>query len=593
MQKRFGCRLVVVAMATALFGLGVPTASTAASDEALNMYSATVSHEQFSQLRGEGYDVVNPQPTVDGVTVDLVLSANELTAVEGKGIDAELLRTEDGATIREAARAQARAGFEVWRDYDGSDGLRRYLTEFEAEHEKIAKLKVIGQTLQGRDIVAMRLTKESNGGGNGGSPIGDRPAVLYQGTTHAREWISTEVDAAADGALRRRLPGGQEAAQEAPALVRPGRQPGRLSVHVRPRAALAPQPARQRRRRRRLTNFDGVDLNRNYPEHWNYDDEGSNSSIASDTYRGPRARIRARDAGEHRVRRARSTRCWPTAITPTARCCSIPRAGRSRPRRATSRSTSRCRATMPTPPSRAPTPTSRPSSTPPTASSPTGRTTSRACSPGPRSSTRDAPSCGFVFPDDEALVQREFEINLPFAVDMARSAGDPARPDSHLGNSTEPFYFELVSEDPTFANNPLADFRFERSYGDPQPVDILARNSLGKVRLHYRINGGHDAATRTRIAGRAARTTATAMTPTTASAAARSPAPIPATRSRSGSPARRRRARAPRRRATRSPTRPSPSQAPARSSSPPRTTPGSARPRRPDPHYLEVLHPTR
>ncbi len=34
---------------------------------------------------------------------------------------------------------------------------------------------------------------------------------------------------------------------------------------------------------------------------------------------------------------------------------------------------------------------------------------------------------GFVFPDDEALVQKEFENNLPFALDVAESAGHPAR----------------------------------------------------------------------------------------------------------------------------------------------------------------------
>ena len=34
---------------------------------------------------------------------------------------------------------------------------------------------------------------------------------------------------------------------------------------------------------------DGVDPNRNYPEHWNYDDEGSSGVQSSDTYRGPAA----------------------------------------------------------------------------------------------------------------------------------------------------------------------------------------------------------------------------------------------------------------------------------------------------------------
>ena len=37
--------------------------------------------------------------------------------------------------------------------------------------------------------------------------------------------------------------------------------------------------------------------------------------------------------------------------------------------------------------------------------------------------------CGFVFPDDQALVQAEFERNLPFAQSVADSAVDPGRPE--------------------------------------------------------------------------------------------------------------------------------------------------------------------
>ena len=35
-----------------------------------------------------------------------------------------------------------------------------------------------------------------------------------------------------------------------------------------------------------ITIGDGVDLNRNFDEHWNYDEEGSSTPTSSDTYRG-------------------------------------------------------------------------------------------------------------------------------------------------------------------------------------------------------------------------------------------------------------------------------------------------------------------
>ena len=93
-----------------------------------------------------------------------------------------------------------------------------------------------------------------------------------------------------------------------------------------------------------------------------------------------------------------------------------------------------------------------------------------------------------MFPDDEALVQEEFERNLPFALSVARSADDPDDPVSALGIETKPFYTK--SDDPYKDGLPGVDFEFAYSYGDPQPVQVLAKRSLGPVTLKYRINGG-------------------------------------------------------------------------------------------------------
>src|SRR6185295_10440130 len=96
--------------------------------------------------------------------------------------------------------------------------------------------------------------------------------------------------------------------------------------------------------------------------------------------------------------------------------------------------------------------------------------------------------CGFVFPDDDALVQAEFERNLPFAMSVARSAVDPANPKTVTGITTKPFY--LNSADPYKSSNPGTQLSFTKSYGDPQPVAVIAKRSLGAVNVKYRINGG-------------------------------------------------------------------------------------------------------
>ena len=41
-----------------------------------------------------------------------------------------------------------------------------------------------------------------------------------------------------------------------------------------------------------ITINDGVDLNRNFPNHWKYDEEGSSSIMSSETYRGPESGFR-------------------------------------------------------------------------------------------------------------------------------------------------------------------------------------------------------------------------------------------------------------------------------------------------------------
>ena len=70
-----------------------------------------------------------------------------------------------------------------------------------------------------------------------------------------------------------------------------------------------------------------------------------------------------------------------------------------------------------------------------------------------------------------------FEKNIPFALDVAKSAKDPANPVSHLGN--EPAELRGLDVRPS-------------SYGDPQDVQVDAKRELGKVTMHYRINGGDE-----------------------------------------------------------------------------------------------------
>ena len=145
-----------------------------------------------------------------------------------------------------------------------------------------------------------------------------------------------------------------------------------------------------------------------------------------------------------------------------------------RPRRPTTRSTTRCRATSPTRRSRASTRASRSDVLYVTNGESTDyahrRDGTLAWTP---ELEEGCTGCGFVFPDDEALVQAEFEKVLPFAQDVVASAADPANPglpprDPRRSRST----WRATTRSRRAL--PLANFKFAVSYGDPQTVRVLA-----------------------------------------------------------------------------------------------------------------------
>jgi hypothetical protein len=92
---------------------------------------------------------------------------------------------------------------------------------------------------------------------------------------------------------------------------------------------------------------------------------------------------------------------------------------------------------------------------------------------------------GAVFQDSEAAVEAEFAKGLEFALDLARSAPDRSHPLSHL-HATAPDF---------------VPHGFGLSYGSPQVVEVNARRALGDVRLHWRVDGAERSAALREYAG--------------------------------------------------------------------------------------------
>ena len=148
---------------------------------------------------------------------------------------------------------------------------------------------MLGQTHQGREIIALEVTQK---------PLGKRarrtrPAVLYSSLQHAREWISVEVNRRTlhyfiDGyrAERQRDPATSSSSTELWFVVVANPDGYQYTFDD---ERLWRKNLRDNDGDGQITVGDGVDPNRNFDEHWGYDDEGSSNEPFSETYRGPSA----------------------------------------------------------------------------------------------------------------------------------------------------------------------------------------------------------------------------------------------------------------------------------------------------------------
>jgi hypothetical protein len=484
---------LVLLLATAGLATGAPQQVGAS----LQMYAATVRADQAQELARQGFDVVSSEDTSGGIRIGLVLSPTQREKVESQGIDLTLWRNAQGKTATRLAAEQASAGYEVWKDYDGPDGIRQLLYDTAQKNQKIVKLKVIGQSLgtdpegdgpdQPREIIALKVTRDAKRVADG-----SRPAVLYTSLQHAREWISGEVNLR----LLDHILSNYGKNAEITNLVNT-RELWFVVVcnpdgyqYTFDHARLWRKNLRDNNGDNQITNGDGVDPNRNWPEHFNWDEEGSSSITASETYRGPS----------------------PTSEPETQALKGL--IDTIKPRFHINYHSFANQVLLPegwqegTPDADLPIYSAWAGTDPDPAVGgfdigigadelyiTNGETNDYASTAqGALSVTPElgegTPGSGFVYPDDEALIEAEFQNGLQFALDAARSAADPDDPVSHLGRTTSPFYLEMDSVDPQYTNIPLVDFKFNVSYGSPQTVAVLAKKALGAVTAQYRVNGG-------------------------------------------------------------------------------------------------------
>ncbi|MFH9039786.1 M14 family zinc carboxypeptidase [Streptomyces sp. NPDC017966] len=464
----------------------------AASDtDEVKVFRADVTKEQVSLLLAagqDGHELGERVPDKGTATVEVYLTEGQAEKLEEQGVDLteHTLSAQAETRVEDAAEG-------VFRPYSGEGGLREEILRTARENPDLTKVVSIGKTVKGQDILALKLTKRAKK-----TKDGSKPAVLYLSNQHAREWITPE--------MTRRLMHHYLDSYRTDKRIKKIVDTTELwfVLSANPDGydhTFADEDNRLWRKNLRDVNGDGaigtgdgVDLNRNFPYKWGYDDEGSSPNPTSQTYRGAspgsEPETKAIDAFQKRIGFTYGINYhsaaelllygvgWQVA-TPTPddvlyeALAGTP--GNSAIPGYHPQLSSELYTTNGEADGHAANVNGMAMFTPEMS---TCQTVSEA-DPDDEWNAEDCQS-GFNFPDDEKLIQQEFAKNIPFALSVAESASHPDRPSSSVG-------LEAADFTP-------ASFGTSYARGADQEVSVVVRKAVRDKELKYRVNGGrtHD-----------------------------------------------------------------------------------------------------
>ena len=491
-------RRTSVALAT-LFALAFAAPAAMAAREPLNAYRVAPTADNKSTLALAGYDMTEAD---HGSYLEVYGTARQIAALKrDEGIKARLVgrtRSLKGAAATAALPpVGSDAAYNVWRRYDKvpNDNKEQYLELYDRlEGKSIVKKVQLGTTVLGRPIIALKVTKNAKA-----QTDNTRPAVLYNSMQHAREWLAGETCKRTLLYFTENYGKDTDAGHIVTPLV-DSRELWFSCVSNPDGYEYTFTPGNRLWRKNMADNngngiygevADGVDPNRNFATNWGRDNEGSSDSPLSETYRGTgpdseaetKAMKKLWDMVDFRFQKNDHTAAelllYPEGFqqytqTPDNGIFEA-LAGDDDQSAIADKVWNPETETWDITGNRF---------DPDLGAElyiTNGDTLDDAYSGHhilgftPEGSEPDLPNVsGFEFQDVEADIEAEFQRHRLFALDLAESAADPGNPVSHMGNTVRDFYVQ-----------PFAD-----SYGDPQSVQVIAKRSLGDVKVRYRINDG-------------------------------------------------------------------------------------------------------
>src|SRR6478609_2105198 len=299
-------RVYLGALVGAMVSLGLAAPVRAADKvEPLNQYIVKGTDAELKELGALGYDVTEgaDAPGRTGI----VATPSQADALEAKGFDVAALGKENTTSAAPAAAGVPLAdptwGYDVYRpwnlkpapcqtvcsgavDADGKPvSIKQWMDAQAAANPTLVKRVVYGTSVNGQELVAYKVTQNAPT-----TADGSRPATMFHGAQHAREWISVEVtrrefkyvlDHRNDADMSALLAGTE-------LWFIPVFNVDGYDYTFQSRATrLWRKNLRDTNNNGTIAVGDGIDTNRNFSEKWRYDNEGASDSTTSDTYRGP------------------------------------------------------------------------------------------------------------------------------------------------------------------------------------------------------------------------------------------------------------------------------------------------------------------
>jgi hypothetical protein len=230
---------------------------------------------QGLQIAAMGFDVVRSSPDF----LEVFVTGEQISWLTRNGFRMEKMDLSE--VIDESVVGKTDVGL-----YHTYAEVQSELRQIEQAHGNIAKVYIIGKSIEGRDILAIKISD------NPTMEEPTEPEVLYMGCHHAREWISVEIPMY----LANYLVNNYGADPNTTKLVNE-RETWIVPI-VNPDGLVYSQTVYTMWRKNKRDNnnngvfersYDGVDLNRNYGYKWGYDDVGSSPYPGDETYRGKSA----------------------------------------------------------------------------------------------------------------------------------------------------------------------------------------------------------------------------------------------------------------------------------------------------------------